>query len=576
MTSGKGANPESSEPVLDLETQLDDLLEQIEQAEPGLISTPAPDTTAKTQAKSQAKPSIENQTDDRPIESSADAVIEATIDDAEDDAGDNTDDDDDMFDLEGDFEAVEPIESFDNDQVTAETVAEIDDLLAAVNDADANDNVEENVDDAALVDQELAAKFENEDFADEDETDEEDDADEVAFSPNDFITTEQAADAPEDTPSPAGSAQVNQPAEIVADTATSDKIVNQDEDEDPLGLDLASQIQQLLDDARPIDASSEPAQTPAAKARPAPPAPPAIPKRAEAAEPDPVADEPKAADKNTDDTADDAADDQQVFQGSFEAPDNDFADSSDLADTLNAVAQAVAKPEPSKPRAAIDEPPAKDEARAIPSESAEKDDAAAMSLDDIDQMLADEADEAVAGDFETPNEVFTGAAGEAKAATSSPQAAAKPDADSITDSPDDYKEEDAASDEDFDFGGSFESTEEIITQEVGQPAGSGKAKGLSADAQAVARELDEQPENQAHRINAGTGSSAGSSDSRSLPRMAAFAKVPNVARHVCATISRPMEAVAPQTRDLVGYIGLITLFWGTVTVIVKLLFAGNS
>lgn len=644
MTSGKGANPDSSEPVIDLESQLDDLLEQIEEAEPGLISTPAPKASpnaspSSAKATPKAAAATENQTEDQADDVDFDAdfqTVEAIVDpDAEPTAADDRHASDDSTDVTADISDLESLDEIlsqadDTDhppaaepEAPATTAKQPPnkDILATIAQLQGSDDSYHN-DDSDPAAAQLAAQEETpihtaaepetkvEVDADvEDETAQEDE-DAAMFSPDDFITSEQAADAEAAAPQqPAVAVEVqastdrDQDAQDTQEQTTDDSDDQADTD-DPLGMDLASQIQQLLDDARTDN------DTPG-----------------ESEEVDQV---------NEDVDADEADDDDQMLDASFDTvaevdaqaaleaqaqqvnaaakpektvqgaqaidppvmPENDIPDSDDLLDTLSDIAKAVATPEPAASAALEDvhqeddidtqaQSPAQetqqvatdniDDANNV--DDAEKvDDADAMSLDDIDQMLADEADQAVAGDFETLSEVLEPAAApEPQEAAIANEAQAKQnqaDAQATNEISAEAEAGTDADDEEMDFAGSFETTDDIITQEPETAS----EQSLSEDAQAVARELDEQPENK-HAATAGSINSAGAGSgglAQRVMNLAAFARVPDVAKQVCETISRPMEAVAPQTRDMVGYIGLITLFWGTVAVMVKLIFAMNS
>lgn len=516
MTSAAGSNPESSEPVLDLETQLDDLLNQIDKAEPGLLNTPAP----TTQAQAVSKTTDEN--------------------------GQDASDDDDEMDFEGAFETVETL----------------DDAIAESSFEDLNDDAGNEPTQEAEITAEL------DDLIQEENQDEEAaDDDEGMFSPEDFITTEEVSEEEHAMASHADDSESshNNTIDNVDDEAD-------DEGQDALGMDLASQIQQLLDDARTdgSDAKSKPEVKSEAVTKSdyagRTPSPPSIVKPAFA------------------ETAASITDDEEPdMDGDFTAPaEEEMSDSEDLAGMLDAIAEAVARPENNKQVSvdAVASPSdAKSQMASPPVPFDDDEDTASMSLEDIDQMLADEADEAVAGDFETISDVVAPIAAASDAADKKKPALQAADANASQNKDALAQDTDAADDDELDFDGSFETTQDIITQDDQQSTRTGGAGNFSADAAAVARELDDQPERQNRNAN-GSKNSAGSSGVAGriskTSSLAAFSKVPDVARSVCVTISRPMEAVAPQTRDLVGYVGLITLFWGSVTVIVKLIFAVNN
>lgn len=174
-----------------------------------------------------------------------------------------------------------------------------------------------------------------------------------------------------------------------------------------------------------------------------------------------------------------------------------------------------------------------------------------LSIDDIDQMLAQEADQAVAGDFHSVHDVLGGQETESSTTSDDPQAdmMAQPvDPDG--------------------FDGSFDAPDELLDESSTSRA------GYAADAQAVARELDDQPE---HRQPPSTTDPA--DDDPRPGRLAmlrdtglmAIQSAPSFLKQLCATINRPLAGMTPHSRDMVGYVGLITVFWGSVTLAGKII-----
>ncbi len=55
------------------------------------------------------------------------------------------------------------------------------------------------------------------------------------------------------------------------------------------------------------------------------------------------------------------------------------------------------------------------------------------------------------------------------------------------------------------------------------------------------------------------------------------ARLPNLLSRTCAILNRPLQRLDPQTRDLIGYVGVISLFWACVVILGKaaaVVFAG--
>lgn|GEM_PF-6468600 len=318
-------------------------------------------------------------------------------------------------------------------------------------------------------------------------------APEPAVSPADllegsFESVEAVVEPVEAAAEPAVEATSATPAEATPAAPAPDEAI------DTSGLDLASQIQQLLDDARTHHA--EPSSAASSPAPAAPVAPAAMPR--------PVKPAPAAS-----------------------------AEQDALPETLN--------------------------------------------IQDIDQMLAEEADQALAGDFETIHEVL--------AAEQLPEAPVTPDPEPVAMSPSPASPaappaQEAAEDDELE--GSFEEPDAVLQQAA--MASTGRSE-LSEDARAVAQELDDQPENRVRAAAAQSTPAATPSEDRETAAPApslihrGFAFVgrelvvlTELVRQLCVLISRPMASLTPQSRDMVGYVGLITLFWGGVALVAKLLF----
>lgn len=201
-------------------------------------------------------------------------------------------------------------------------------------------------------------------------------------------------------------------------------------------------------------------------------------------------------------------------------------------------------------------------------------DAEGETVEQIDEMLADMADEAVAGEFETVADVLAmEAAGETPRGTSLAEQESDADADGLEGADDDLAGDFASPDElldsdgdDMDFDGAFEAPEDLEPAAVG------------ASASDVSDELDSQPESAAgagrrrrQQSNDDDEDGRPGDDARTggfasrVRRMVITAahEAPEHARNTCAVLNRPLRRVSPQTRNLVGYAGLMTLFFGT-------------
>ena len=194
---------------------------------------------------------------------------------------------------------------------------------------------------------------------------------------------------------------------------------------------------------------------------------------------------------------------------------------------------------------------------------------AAGAIDDaevvaeLDQILADSAADAVAGDYETIEQVL--AEESAVTATSSDMV------------------RDGETDE-LDLEGEFETLQQVEAQaeaEVGEPVGAGAAPppagGFTASAKDVARELAEElgptpTPSEAPAARAGAGRRVRSLLARIAAGLAVVGgRVPDATYQVCVVISKPMDWVSPGTRNTIGYIGLLTLFNALAVIAYKVL-----
>lgn len=480
MAPGKEPPSKPNEPA-DIESQLDDLLDQIAKAEPNLLAQDAP-------AASQSPPATAAEE-----VTAADPLVDDTAVAAQDTGDDTAPAELTPEAIEDQLAAVaqvlgktpaevsKPAKTVPAPQQTtppANQEQAMDDLLAAVT--------------AAAKDMPAAAPAKPVPMP-------------APVEPE--AVTPEVDDEPVVAATHVAASHVDEPAAADADETPADA----EPAGDALGLDLASQIQQLLDDARTQE-----------------------------------------ADGSSSTAEDDARQDAEL----------------DAAAASKAVAAA---------------PP-------VASEDG------AMNIDAIDQMLADGADEAVVGDFETINEVLATdttpeAAAEPAPAATSPVAASPAAAAGVSDGAGAEGQPAGAVEEEEEIDGSFETPSEILTAAPDQVATEPvtvDASALSADAQAVGKELDEQPELKAGKQARGNTAAKGdpaavAADSKPLKISGLVAKLPAIlaaikglpgaVQQVCMMINRPLLGLSPQARDMVGYAGLITVFWGSVTIVGKFVFA---
>lgn len=142
----------------------------------------------------------------------------------------------------------------------------------------------------------------------------------------------------------------------------------------------------------------------------------------------------------------------------------------------------------------------------------------------LDATLAADADDAIAGDFETTEDVVAAANLEAAPTSSEVAAPHAPEAMSVDNEPS--------------LEGDFESPADLVA----------KAESKSgASAADVARELDSQPEKTARAVGL------------KKPRLP-IAVSPRVFKSAVILVNRPFANASAQTRNLIGWVGLLTLF----------------
>ena len=210
------------------------------------------------------------------------------------------------------------------------------------------------------------------------------------------------------------------------------------------------------------------------------------------------------------------------------------------------------------------------------------------TVKDLDRILADSADDAVAGDYDTIEQVLA----EEQTATSAP--AAQTDT-TTAEAPFAGESDDENLPE-----GMFETPEQIqagadskpakAAEPIAAPVGGGD---FTAGAEDVARELAEQPESMPQEAEpepvaasakaspspaTGDGSRGRSIAAALGSRVVGVAgRTPDLALRVCTTINKPVRRLPAEWQNTVGYIGLLTFFNATVIMVYKLLstaFAG--
>lgn len=376
-------------------------------------------------------------------------------------------------------------------------------------------------------------------------------------SASDKSTSEKSAPAkaPEIDPNALAEADFTAPPTLSAD--------------DLAGDDLAQQIQELLDDAR--DAANGNAPAPAAE--------PAAPQASESA---PVAAVvPKAAASKEDASA------ALEMDGTFEAPPEDAVPEGTVIDgPIISLTGTTTIPEP----AAAQTPPPSPEAKPEPAAPAATPTAEAKpaapperKIKQLDAELAASADDMVAGDFETPEQALAAenggvpdpiAAAAAAAEREQRVAQATEEAAAASSAPDAVQDSGHEEDKELDLDGAFSSPEDLLADEKTGTDTSPPDAALSPSAQAVARELDEQPEQAGqHLVPRPAPQKLPDTDSAvPLPPrvpiaqrireivLAVAAVGPDVVKRILALINRPLMRLSAENRDLVGWAGLITLF----------------
>lgn len=190
------------------------------------------------------------------------------------------------------------------------------------------------------------------------------------------------------------------------------------------------------------------------------------------------------------------------------------------------------------------------------------------SVAQIDDLLAERADDAVAGDFETVNDVLAAWAAEPQAVS------AEPGADTV-----EVVAADGAAGAELDVTGDLDRPKDVVVDEgdrgpcqaeVDRSVAAAEPE-FNATAQDVARELDEQPE-----FNATADPTQGTVRWAPRPKPVVVASA-GVLRHGCGLANWPIRQLSVGSQNMIGYVGLLLLFPGTIMCcygVIRLLLGG--
>lgn len=206
-------------------------------------------------------------------------------------------------------------------------------------------------------------------------------------------------------------------------------------------------------------------------------------------------------------------------------------------------------------------------------------------VDQLDRLLDESGDDDdFAGAFETVEEVI----GETDA-PAAPATAPQPVAESpqpVAEAPQPEARDQtppAQEEEDFEFEGNFAAPEDVVAETETETETESEPKATAgATAQDVAAELDAQPQPVDAKPPAPITEAevepnpveADAADTRTPRRerlKAVITAAPDKTKQVCAVINKPMNWVGDETRDLIGYVGLITLFNASAVLIYKII-----
>lgn len=198
--------------------------------------------------------------------------------------------------------------------------------------------------------------------------------------------------------------------------------------------------------------------------------------------------------------------------------------------------------------------------------SAKKADAepqADAALDEIDTLLAEQAEEAIDGDFDTPEDVLA-------AERPAPRVAGREEGVDDDVMPMHIEEPDMEGS--FDTPDVIEATAEQSGNTIVGLDDDEADHAFDASADDVAAELDSQPELSTKKRKPAAPKAAEPAPAQTgnvRQRLAELARNLHPTRlgeqtqtlkSVCEAVNSPLERVSPSTRDMIGYIGLITIF----------------
>lgn len=216
----------------------------------------------------------------------------------------------------------------------------------------------------------------------------------------------------------------------------------------------------------------------------------------------------------------------------------------ELLDTAKETADGTS-PKPAPGIAPAAAPATMSDATATPPAVSGETTAPDEAVQKIDEALAQSADDAIAGDFETVAEA-SGQAAETTAAAAADTQPARAD------------HAPADSDAEPDLEGGFASPEELINS-TAAPA----ATGFAATAASVGRELDEQPEKGAKPAKVPKPPKA------KKPR---DPNAPGLLRRTLMVINAPLLHASKPVRDGVGWVALLTIFNGSMLLMARTVF----
>ena len=261
---------------------------------------------------------------------------------------------------------------------------------------------------------------------------------------------------------------------------------------------------------------------------------------------------------------------------------------------------APSAPSPAEPvEPAVAEPPPAVEAAddSATQSQAEVKDEDQTTMDAIDDLLAEQADDAVAGEFETVNDVLAAAEGEA--GSTAEASAAEPSADQPA-----VERRGAGpppqDEEELDFEGTFDTPDQVIA-DSGEREGPAveaapaqpveqqeiEAEPVEGSSESVAQELDEQPEavevdasasDESAEPKSALEDSAEPAESVESGKKPAVVVLTTSLKRGGYVMNLPIARLSESKRQLVGYVALLTMFNGVMWFgfnLVKSMFAGG-